>query len=59
MRRHETRHFRGVLARDVKGSLKVGKKADCESVQELAESGKSSCGYYTTQARAPGDGFQL
>ena len=35
MRRHETRHFRGVLARDIRGSLKVGKEPIGSSKKDL------------------------
>ena len=41
------------------GAFESRKRADWESVKGRTESGKSSCGSYTRQVRAPEDGFQL
>ena len=41
------------------GAFENKERADRESIKGLTESGKLSCGCYTSQARAPGDGFHL
>ena len=53
---NETRYFKGVLARNGRGPLQVG-KADWESAKELTESGKLSCGSIPDKFMLQGMGF--